>query len=244
MKNTTSSNPAVNSPPSASVNLLSDIRIFFLNTPREKTLLKLSSFAERQDYSRRIMQRLGVAVGSYSVLNIHKISVDAPVAFIFQELLQWNGDSTCWPNHLARVRRINDRIEDIEILLFGRHIHFMGLCKPLFRLNAIRIQPVPSPSDYDNGRYLLFSCSGGYPIGVFAMVVRSSIARENETGQSQLIMGVGFDFYGLKHSFPLNPVNAIWEMIHNRVTANILNRLKQLCEWRFEKIQRGGNRGC
>jgi hypothetical protein len=237
MTNLANSSPAVSSPPSASKNLLSDIRVFVLNTPREKTLVKFSTPAEREDYSRRIMQRFGIEVGSYSVLNIHKISVDVPVAFIFQELLQWNGDSTCWPNHLARVRRINDRIEDIEILLFGRHIHFMGLHKPLFRLTAIRIQQVPSPSDYDNGRYLLYTCRGGYPIGVFAVGARSSIAQENETGQSQLIMGVGFDFYGLKKSFPLNPVNAVWEMIHNRVTANTLNRLKQLCEWRFEKIK-------
>jgi len=118
-------------------------------------------------------------------------------------------------------------------------IHPFGLFSPLFRLNAIRIQRIPAPSDYDNARYLLYKCSGGYPIGIFSIYVRSSIANENESGQSQLLMGVGFDFYGRKNRLRFNPVNKIWELVHNRVTSNTLNRLKQLCEWRFEKIKGG-----
>jgi hypothetical protein len=69
------------------------------------------------------------------------------------------------------------------------------------------------------------------------MYVRSSIARRNEALQSQLFMAVGFDFYGRKTKFKLSPINKVWELIHDRVTANMLSRLKQLCEWRFEKIQ-------
>ena len=32
-------------------------------------------------------------------------------------------------------------------------------------------------------------------------------------------------------------VSFIWERVHNRVTANVLNRIKQLSEWRIETIQ-------
>ena len=34
-------------------------------------------------------------------------------------------------------------------------------------------------------------------------------------------------------------INKIWEKIHSRVTRNVLNRFKQLCEWRFQRIQDG-----
>jgi len=237
MKNVSNKNLSAKSPPGASKNLFSDFGNYFFKNPGEKTLVKFASTEEREKYSKRIMQRLRFDVNSYSVLNVHKIGIDVPVQYIFDELLTWNGDSTCWPNHLARVHRVDDQLEDIEILLFGMKIHPFGLFSPLFRLNAIRIQRIPSPSDYDNARYLLYKCSGGYPIGFFSMYVRSSIASENESGQSQLLMGVGFDFYGRKNKFKYNPVNMVWELIHNRVTANTLNRLKQLCEWRFEKIQ-------
>jgi hypothetical protein len=33
-------------------------------------------------------------------------------------------------------------------------------------------------------------------------------------------------------------MNKIWEYIHNRVTANVLNRMKQLVEWRSDTIQK------
>ncbi|MCK4990789.1 MAG: hypothetical protein KAS29_09900, partial [Bacteroidales bacterium] len=58
--------------------------------------------------------------------------------------------------------------------------------------------------------------------------------------QSQLIFAVGFNFYGkedwLKHR---KLVNKIWESVHNRVTSNVLNRVKQLGEWRMDTIQNG-----
>ena len=106
-------------------------------------------------------------------------------------------------------------------------------------MKAIRILRTPTSADYDNARYLLYECTGGYPIGIFSMFVRSSIPGELETGQSQLFMAVGFDFYGRKSKYKHNPVNMIWEMVHNRASVNIMNRFKQLCEWRFSKMQSG-----
>jgi hypothetical protein len=239
MSNEMKKNRMTKYPPSVSKTLWCDINNFFFHTPPEKTLVKYHSPEERKAYSERIMQRIRLEVDSYSVLNVHQIGVDVPVQFIFEELLQWNGDSTCWPNQLARVERINNRLEEMEILMFGvKHFPF-GILSPLFRLNAIRFQHTPASSDYDNARYLLYRCSGGYPIGIFSVFVRSSIPNENETGQSQLFMAVGFDFYGRKSRHKFKPVQMIWEFIHNRVTSNTLNRLKQLCEWRFEKIQEG-----
>jgi hypothetical protein len=59
-----------------------------------------------------------------------------------------------------------------------------------------------------------------------------------EKGKSQLIFGVGFNFYGNeKWQDNKKLVNKAWEMLHNRVTANVLNRIKQLSEWRIEHIQ-------
>jgi len=233
------SKPPIKRPPQRSKNLLSDIWHFLLRRPLHKTLVKYHSPQERKDFSQRIMQRIGVVVGSYSILDVHRIAIEAPVQVIFDELLKWDGDSTCWPNHLAQVHRVNNSLKEIEILLFGFKKLPFDFFTPLFRLNAIRIQRLPATSDYDNARYLLYRCSGGYPIGVFSMYVRSSIPRQNEQGQSQLFMAVGFDFYGRKTRFKYNPINKIWELMHDRVTANMLNRLKQLCEWRFEKIKKG-----
>jgi hypothetical protein len=71
------------------------------------------------------------------------------------------------------------------------------------------------------------------------MYVRSAIAGQGEIEQSQLFLAVGFNFYGKEHKLGINIVNKIWEKIHNRVTANVLHRFKQLCEWRFQRIQDG-----
>ena len=189
------------------------------------------------------MQRVGIDVDKNTVLNIHQIGVDAPVSYVFNELLNWNGDSTCWPNHVAKVERIDNDIERINILLFGWSKYpfrfmksFLGLhIIPLFNLNSIRIKKVPDSFDFDNARYLLYQCSGGYPIGIFAMYVRSSIAELGETAHSQLVFAVSFNFYGKEHANKL--VNKMWEAVHNRVTANVLNRIKQLSEWRIEKMK-------
>lgn len=230
-------------PPSLSKNIFSDVRFFLINRPSKRTLIKFDKEEERNDYQKRIIQRVGIDVDEYSVLNIHKIGVDAPVSYIFDELLNWNGDSTCWPNHVAKVQRVEDKIEEIKILPFGFSKYpfgfkksFMGLnLIPLFYLNSIRIKRVPDAFDFDNARYLLYKCSGGYPIGVFAMYVRSSIEDLGEKAQSQLIFAVSFNFYGKKDANKL--VNRVWEGVHNRVTTNVLNRIKQLSEWRITKMQ-------
>lgn len=180
----------------------------------------------------------------YSILNIHKIGVNAPTSYVFNELLNWNGDSTCWPNHVARVERINDEIQKIKILPFGWEKYPLGLKKslfglrfiPLFSLNAIRIKYTPDSFDFDNARYLLYESSGGYPIGVFAMYVRSSIEELGEKEQSQLFFLVSFNFYGKENHGKMKFSNRIWEKIHDRVTSNVIVRIKQLCEWRIRKI--------
>jgi hypothetical protein len=232
-------------PPVRSGGILSDIKFFFLKKPATSTLIDFKSNAERENFSQRIMQRLGISVTKYAILNIHQIGIEAPVRYVFEELLKWDGDSTCWPNHIAAVDRINGSLENIHIFLFGRKKYPFGFKKgfiglkyiPLFDLNALRFQHLPNPSDFDNARYLLYKCSGGYPIGIFAIYVRSSIAEQHEEKQSQLFFVVGFNFYGKQDWRGTQFLNKIWEIIHNRVTANVMNRLKQLCEWRLLKVK-------
>lgn len=233
-------------PPSTSKGLFTDILYFMYHKPEHDTLIKFNSEEERNEYNQRILQRIGIDTNRYSVLNIHKIGIEAPVSYIFNELLQWNGDSTCWPNHIAKVDRNENDLENIRILPFGWKKYpfkfmksFFGLkLIPLFLLNAIRIKSKPDDFDFDNARYLLYKCSGGYPIGIFAMYVRSSIPEMGETSKSQLIFGVGFNFYGNKKwQEKRKLVNTLWEWIHNRVTANVLNRIKHLSEWRIAHIK-------
>jgi hypothetical protein len=234
-------------PPSRSKSLFSDFRIFLWNKPKINTLVKFNSSEKRIEYNQRIMQRVGVEVNKYSVLNVHKIGIDAPATYIFNELLNWNGDSTCWPNHIAKVERIDGDIKTIRILPFGWKNYPFGLKKsffglnfiPLFYLNSIRVKHTPDAFDFDNARYLLYKCSGGYPIGIFTMYVRSSIAESGEKEQSQLLFAVGFNFYGKEYKSKWKFVNQIWEAVHNRVTTNVLNRLKQLSEWRIGKMESG-----
>jgi hypothetical protein len=233
-------------PPSKSKGLITDMLYFLLHRPVHDTLIKFNTPEERYDYNQKVMQRLGIDPKRFSVLNIHKIGIEAPVSYIFNELLQWNGDSTYWPNYIAKVDRIKDDLKNIRILPFGWKKYpfrsmksFFGLkLIPLFLLKAIRIKSNPDNFDFDNARYLLYKCSGGYPIGIYAMYVRSSIPELGETGQSQLIFGVSFNFYGKKKwQEKRKLVNTLWELCHNRVTANVLNRIKQLSEWRIDHIQ-------
>lgn len=231
--------------PGRSHGVVSDIRNFLLHTPARPTLITFGSTQARQDYSQRILQRLGVSVTPYAILNIHKIGIEAPVRYIFEELLQWNGDSTCWPNHIARVDRVGGRLESIRLHTLGWSRYPGWLSKilrapgppPLFCLNALDIQRAPQNLDCDNARYLLYECCGGYPIGFFSMYVRSSIADEGEREQAQLFLLVGFNFYGKVAWSGRNLVNRTWECLHDRVTANVMNRFRQLCEWRFQRIR-------
>lgn len=234
-------------PPKRSKGILSDIRYFLLHKPDIPTLINFNTISEREKYSYRILQRLGIEVSIYKILNIHKIGVNVPTKYIFEELLKWDGDSTCWPNYIAKVVKRNNRLENLYIYLFG-WTKFPSWIKnsllgrsfiPLFMLKAIIIKKIPDPAGPDNARYLLYKSSGGYPIGVFTMYVRSSIANEQEMEQSQLFLMVGFNFYGKENWSKKKIINRIWESIHDRVTSNVLNRLKQLSEWRFEKIKMG-----
>ncbi|MDX8338799.1 hypothetical protein SLH46_06380 [Draconibacterium sp. IB214405] len=232
-------------PPSGSNSVLTDVRNFLLHKPKIKTRIRFESPEERIAYNHRIMQRIGIKTEKYSVLNIHKIGIDAPVSYVFNELMNWNGDSTCWPNHVAKVKRKEDKIEKIKILPFGWKKYPFGLKKgflgfhfiPLFSLNSIRIKSTPDSFDFDNARYLLYKSSGGYPIGIFAMYVRSSIKELGENSQSQLFFLVSFNFYGKENFDKLNLINRIWEGVHDRVTTNVISRIKQLCEWRIYKME-------
>ena len=231
-------------PPSKSKGILSDIRFFFLDKPEFATSIKFHKEEERILYTKSILQRTGIGVDEYKVLNIHRIGIEAPATFVFEELLRWNGDSSCWPNHIAKLTLKENRLENIKVNLFGLPAdpfkHKKGIAGlhlfHLFNMNAIKIQRTPDSFDFDNARYLLYRCSGGYPIGVFSMYVRSSIPERGEKEMSQLFLMVGFNFYGNRTLSRLNIIHKTWEAIHNRVTAHIMNRFKQLCEWRFEKF--------
>jgi hypothetical protein len=231
-------------PPKISSGILSDIRFFFLDKPETATRIKFHSEEERMLYTKSILQRTGIGVDIYNVLNIHRIGVETPANFLFEELLKWNGDSSCWPNHIAKVTLKDDKLETIKVNLFGwptdpfhpkKGIAGLQLFH-LFNLNAIKIQSIPDSFDFDNARFLLYKCSGGYPIGVFLMYVRTSIPERGEKEMSQLFMMVGFNFYGSKTLSKLNIINKTWEFVHNRATTHIMNRFKQLCEWHFEKF--------
>jgi len=233
-------------PPEISKGILSDIQYYFIHKPEHPTLIQFESEEERYDYSQRIMQRIGIDTNQYSVLNINKIGIDAPVSQIFNELLRFRGNPSCWPNHIAKVDRIDNHLEHVRILPFGWKRYpfkfmksFLGLpIIPLFLLNSIEIKSVPDPNDTDNARYFLYDCSGGYPIGILAIYIRSSVPEMGETEKSQLIFGVGFNFFG-KHNWQdrRKLVSHVWEWVHNRVTANVLNRIKQLSEWRVETVR-------
>ncbi|MBT3301497.1 MAG: hypothetical protein HOD63_16570 [Bacteroidetes bacterium] len=234
-------------PPSKSKGVITDLVYFLLRKPKQATQIKFDTDEERDDYNHRVMQRLGIDPNRYSVLNIHKIGVDAPVSHVFNELLRWNGDSSCWPNHIAKVDFMGDDLDRLQILPFGFKKYpfrfmksFFGLqIIPLFLLHIIRIKRIPDDFDFDNARYILYECSGGYPIGIFVLYVHSSIPSIGELAKTQLNIIVGFDFYGKeKWKSQYKGMNKIWEYIHNRVTANVLNRMKQLVEWRSDTIQK------
>ncbi|MBM2830724.1 MAG: hypothetical protein HW411_1514, partial [Gammaproteobacteria bacterium] len=143
--------------PPRSEGLLSDIRYFLLHKPAVQTLIDFASPAEREKYSQRIMQRLEISVEQYRILNIHQIGINAPVQYVFEELEKWDFDSICWPNHIATVGRVDKRLEHIELFLFGYNKRFGGLKNgwlgsnfiPLFKLDAIKFQHSPAPSDVD-----------------------------------------------------------------------------------------------
>jgi hypothetical protein len=222
-------------PPTRSRGILHDLGIFLARRPGIPTLVMASNPDTREDYVQRIRQRLGISVAGYGVLNLHRIGIEAPGRLVFEELLAWHDASVWWPNHLASVHRVEDGIERVRMILFGTR----GSSIPLFKLNAIRLQRDPGRGDFDNARYVLYETSGGYPVGIFGIFVRSRIPDSEETEASQLFFAVGFNFYG-KRGWPhAHVINPIWEWVHNRATANILNRFKRVCEWRFAQARQG-----
>lgn len=241
--------------PGQSRSVLSDIRRFVFHRPGIPTLMESKPDAVREDYELRIRQRLELSVSEYAIMNIHKIGIAAPGSYVFEEFLHGQAVQRCWPGHLATLERVDGDFEHQHVYLLGRKKRFLGLkydllglnVVPLFTMKAIRVQRVPDPSDFDSPRYVLYDCSGGYPVGMFCCYVRSSIDELGETDQSQVFMAVVFNFYGKKDWPEQHIVNAAWERIHNRVTANILNRFKQLCEFKFQEggaavKARGGSR--
>jgi hypothetical protein len=226
----------VKAAPVRSTNIFTDITQYLLHKPPIKTQVELNNSDARFDLGKSILQRTGIDVGNYKMLNLHKIGVETPASYVFDELMNWSGDSICWPNHIAKVNLQNNGLENIKISLFGINLRVFGKnLFHLFDLSAIRIQRVPAHSDFDNARYLLYECKGGYPIGVFSMYVRTSIPERGEKEMSQLFMMVSFNFFGRK-KMRLKLINRIWEKIHNRVTANVVHRFKQLCEYNFENF--------
>lgn len=219
---------------------LCNLRFYFLTKPKVKTLVEYKTPEDRKLFGRQILSQLGVPVDEYSVLNIHKIGIELPVKDVFEELLHWDGNSNYWPNKIARVKRIDGNLENIFIFMFGiERLKFRWLkgksvrIKPLFNLNALKFQYSSSPGDNHNARYLLYECSGGYPIGIFSLYARESIPKQNETRQTQLFSVVAFNFYGKKHWFYTKIINPVWEKIHNKVTNNVLNRMKNEFESKF-----------
>lgn len=228
--------------PGESHSIISDVRRFVLRRPAIPTLVESKSDAAREDYEHRVRQRLSLSVSEYAIMNIHKIGIAAPAGYVFEKFLDWETVLRCWPGHLAMLERVDGNFEHVQVFLLGRKKRFLALkCDlfglnvvPLFTMNAIRVRRVPEPSDFDSQRYVVYDCSGGYPVGVFGCYVRASIAELGEVEQTQVFMAVAFDFYGDKSWPEKHIVNTAWEWIHNRVTANILNRFKRLCERRFQ----------
>lgn len=228
--------------PGQTRSIISDVRRFVFCRPAIPTLIESKSDAVRDDYEHRIRQRLSLSASEYAIMNIHKIGIAAPAGFVFEEFLDWQTVLRCWPGHLATLERVNGDFEHVNVYLLGRKKRLLGLkydlfglnVVPLFTMKAIKVQRVPAPSDFDSPRYVLYECSGGYPVGIFGCYVRSSIAHLGERDRSQVFMAVVFNFYGNKNWPDRHIVNTAWERIHNRVTANILNRFKQLCEFKFQ----------
>lgn len=228
-------------PPRRSRGVFSDLRNYFVHKPEISTVIEFPTREDRENYSKRILQRLGVDVEQYSIFNVHQIGIRVPVKFVHEEIMRWEGNAPFWPNHIATFDRIDGNRKNIEMNLLGQTApgirRWVRRIAPrfgtLFRMQAIKFQLEPHPSDFDNARFLLYECSGGYPIGIFFQYVRSAIESQGEVEKAQLFLAVSFDFYG-KQRWPRFAARA-WEKIHNRVTANVMNRFKLMCEAEFRE---------
>lgn len=218
-----------------------------MRRPEISTLVDFDSDGIREDYTRQIAQRVGIDVSQYSVLNIHRIGIDAPVRYVFEEIVRWRGDAPYWPNHVATPQSDDNRPEDMRVVMFGRSVGgwlesvTRTRLGTLFLMRARAVRRVPADSDLDNARYFLWDCSGGYPIGIFSIFARSPIAALEEIEQTQLFFVVGFNPHGRRFLSSIRPVRRTWEAIHNRVTGNVLNRFRSLCEEQFRATREGAS---
>jgi hypothetical protein len=233
--------------PSHTSSLGSDIRGFFLHEPQIPTLVEFDDRSLREEYTSRIAQRVGIDVSQYAVVNIHRIGIEAPVRFVFGEIGRWRGNAPYWPNHVATLEMQNRDPGHVRVVLLGRSIgRWLGSVTgvrvgTLFEMHAREVRSDPSSSDADNARYLLWDCRGGYPMGIFSVYARSPIASLGEAEPTQLFFAVGFNPHGRKFLAGIHPVRRTWEAVHNRVTSNVLNRFKQLCERDFAAAREGGD---
>jgi len=220
------------------------------------TRVPFTTRAERYSYDHRILERLGSRLHDYSVLNIHRIGIDAPPAVVWQAVTRWRPDAGYWPNALAEAVTRRDTPDHTDIYLLGCRESLFGLRSgwlglefiPLFHLDLLRRQAEPDPEDTDQTRFLIYSCAGGYPMGVFSIYVRAPIATENEVDSTQFIVIVSFDFFGKKNWLGTTLVRPLWESVHNRVTANWMNRFKRHCERLYREsppvpVASGSDRG-
>jgi hypothetical protein len=231
--------------PDVTLSLAADIRTYLFPRGAIGTLVDFESYEVREDYTQRIAQRVGIDVSQYSVLNIHRIGIEAPVRYVFEEIVRWRGDSPYWPNHVATLQIEEGRPEDVRVVLLGQSIGGIlasltgGRVGTLFRMRLRTARAFPGEADVDNARYFLWDCSGGYPIGIFSVFARSAIAARGEVEPTQLFFAVGFNPHGRRVLSGIRPVRRTWEAIHNRVTTNVLNRFKWLCEAGFEAEREG-----
>jgi hypothetical protein len=227
--------------------LWADVSQYLLQSPPLPTRVPLRRQDDRENYDLRILQRIGVNVADYSVLSIHRIGIDAPLTLVWEELSRWRPDGGYWPNTLARVVGRDSRFEHADVYLLGRmqslfvlRNGFLGLdFIPLFSLDLLKRQSRPRVDDVDNARYFLYRCSGGYPIGVFAIYVRSGIPSQQESEPAQVFFVVSFDFFGRKEWMAARALRPVWASLHDRVTAHFLYRFKTHCEQQFRRLQRG-----
>jgi hypothetical protein len=230
-----------------SQSILGDVRLYFMRRPAISTLVRLDQGEVRLEYAQRIAQRVGIDVTQYSVLNIHRVGIDAPVRYVFDEIIHWRGDAPYWPNHVATPHNEDSRPEEVRVVVFGRSIGgwlesvTRTRLATLFEMHARTVRHVPADSDLDNARYFLWDCRGGYPIGIFSIFARSPIAALGEIEQTQLFFAVGFNPHGRRFLSSIRPVRRTWEVIHNRVTGNVLNRFKSQCEKQFQATREGAS---
>ncbi len=221
----------------ASGGVVSDTLGFLLHRPEIPTQVSVESDTWREDYTSRIAQRTGVDVSVYSILNIHRIEIDAPVETVFDEVERWSGGSPCWPDHIATIEEYPGEQDGLRVVAFGRTPIMRGLRRifgpqlgTLFRMSVVEARRIPDAADADNARFFLWRCSGGYPIGVFSIFVRSGIPERGEPEATQMFFAVGFNPFGRKLLGRIRPFRTLWQSVHDRVTSNVMNRFKRLCE--------------